>query len=178
MSTLSKLAGIFVIAILAVGQGTAARSQDLPAGMTDLPTKEDFAKDNNLVLTFARKVLKWDEPAEPIKIVGPLYFVGTEGLSSWLFVTSEGLISASCVGSFGPSRSPARRYAGIAESPKRRATSPSAPRSPTVIASSASVMMLHSSRSRGSAQVKVRLALSRSAGNRASTHSASRGVRR
>ena len=33
-------------------------------------------------------------------------------------VTSEGLISASCVGSFGPSRSPARRYAGIAGEPE------------------------------------------------------------
>jgi metallo-beta-lactamase class B len=37
-------------------------------------------------------VLKWDEPTEPIKIVGPLHFVGTQGLSSWLFATSEGHI--------------------------------------------------------------------------------------
>jgi metallo-beta-lactamase class B len=31
-------------------------------------------------------------PAEPVKIVGPLYFVGTQGLSSWLFATKEGHI--------------------------------------------------------------------------------------
>ena len=29
---------------------------------------------------------------DPVKIVGQLYFVGTKGLSSWLFVTSEGKI--------------------------------------------------------------------------------------
>lgn len=66
-----------------------ARSQTLPSNP---PTKEDLARDNNLFLSLARKALKWDEPAEPVRIVGPLYFVGTEGLSSWLFATSEGHI--------------------------------------------------------------------------------------
>jgi metallo-beta-lactamase class B len=70
-----------------VADETAAQSP--PA---DLPTKEELAKDNNLFLTLARKAFKWDEPADPIHIVGPLYFVGTTGLSSWLFVTSEGNI--------------------------------------------------------------------------------------
>ena len=63
-------------------------AQTLPPNLT----KEDLAKDNNLFLSLARKVLKWDEPTEPIKIVGPLYFVGTMGLSSWLFTTPEGHI--------------------------------------------------------------------------------------
>ena len=34
----------------------------------------------------------WDEPAEPFSIVGPLHFVGTGGLGSWLFATREGHI--------------------------------------------------------------------------------------
>jgi metallo-beta-lactamase class B len=72
--------------------GGVAIAQDLPPGIDDMPTREELAKDNNLFLTFARKALKWDIAAEPVKIVGPLYFVGTEGLSSWLFATSEGLI--------------------------------------------------------------------------------------
>jgi metallo-beta-lactamase class B len=80
------------IAGLLVATGEASRAQDLPPGIDHIPTKEEFAKDNNLFLTFARKALKWDEPAEPVKIVGPLYFVGTEGLGSWLFATSDGLI--------------------------------------------------------------------------------------
>lgn len=64
-----------------------AAAQEAPQ---KLPTKEDLAKDNKLFITLASKALKWDEPAEPIKIVGPLYFVGTQGLSSWYFHTSEG----------------------------------------------------------------------------------------
>jgi metallo-beta-lactamase class B len=58
----------------------------------NLPTKDQLAKDNNLFLSLARKALKWDVPADPIKIVGPLYFVGTTGLGSWLFATPEGHI--------------------------------------------------------------------------------------
>lgn len=34
----------------------------------------------------------WDEPAEPFHIVGPLHFVGTGGLGSWLFATPAGHI--------------------------------------------------------------------------------------
>jgi len=57
-----------------------------------LPTKEDLATNNKLFIELASKHLHWDEPADPVHIVGPLYFVGTRGLSSWLFVTSEGNI--------------------------------------------------------------------------------------
>jgi metallo-beta-lactamase class B len=56
------------------------------------PTKEDLAKDNKLFLTLARKSLKWDLPTEPAKIVGPLHYVGTAGLASYLFATKEGHI--------------------------------------------------------------------------------------
>src|SRR4051794_8688976 len=44
----------------------------------------------NLFLTTARTALKWDEPAEPARIVGPIYFVGTKGLGSFLIKGSEG----------------------------------------------------------------------------------------
>ena len=64
-----------------------ARSQDAPP---NLPTKQDLARDNNLFLSLARKLLKWDEPEEPARIVGPIYFVGTRGLGAFLFTTSEG----------------------------------------------------------------------------------------
>ena len=39
-----------------------------------------------------RKQLKWDEPAEPTKIVGPIYSIGTKGLSVFLIRTNDGLI--------------------------------------------------------------------------------------
>ena len=66
-----------------------AHSQTLPSS---LPTKEDLARDNNLFLSLARKALKWDEPADPIKIVGPLYFVGTQGLEFVAVRDAEGHI--------------------------------------------------------------------------------------
>ena len=34
----------------------------------------------------------WTDPAEPVKVVGPIYFVGTRGLCIWLITTSEGHI--------------------------------------------------------------------------------------
>lgn len=64
-------------------------AQTLPA---NTPTKEQLANDNKLFIALATKALKWDVPTEPVKIVGPLHFVGTEGLSSFLFATAEGHI--------------------------------------------------------------------------------------
>ena len=56
------------------------------------PTREELAKDTKVFIELPSKELKWEEPAEPLKIVGPLHFVGTRGLGAWLFATSEGLI--------------------------------------------------------------------------------------
>ncbi|MFO1111346.1 MAG: subclass B3 metallo-beta-lactamase [Bradyrhizobium sp.] len=58
----------------------------------NMPTKEQLANDNNLFISLAKKALKWEEPAEPVRIVGPIYFVGTKGLGAFLFTTSEGHI--------------------------------------------------------------------------------------
>jgi metallo-beta-lactamase class B len=76
-----------VAAAFALGVVVQAHAQGLPATP---PTKEQLANDNNLFLSIARRALKWEEPAEPFKIVGPLYFVGTKGLGVFLFTTSEG----------------------------------------------------------------------------------------
>jgi metallo-beta-lactamase class B len=76
-------------AILLLPLVQAASAQSLPP---NLPTKEQLAKDNNLFLALARKALKWEDPEEPVKIVGPIYFVGTKGLGAFLITTSEGHI--------------------------------------------------------------------------------------
>jgi metallo-beta-lactamase class B len=55
-----------------------------------VPTKEQLANDNKLFVSLATTKLKWEEPAEPVQIVGPLYFVGTKGLGSFLFKSAEG----------------------------------------------------------------------------------------
>lgn len=54
--------------------------------------KEIAAEDPKLFLETMRNIKKWDEPAEPMKIVGPVHFVGTKGLGVWLITTSEGHI--------------------------------------------------------------------------------------
>lgn len=56
------------------------------------PSRDQLAKNNKLFLAGAGKALKWEEPAEPLKIVGPIYFVGTQGLGAYLITTGEGHI--------------------------------------------------------------------------------------
>ncbi len=80
---------VLVIFALFFPSGSLLRAQSLPP---DLPTKEQLANDNNLFLSLAKKALKWEEPTEPVRILGPLYFVGTKGLGVFLFTTSEGHI--------------------------------------------------------------------------------------
>jgi metallo-beta-lactamase class B len=63
-----------------------AHAQGLPAGVTP----EQLATDNKLFVTLASKGLHWEEPEEPVRIAGPVYFVGTKGLGAFLITTSEG----------------------------------------------------------------------------------------
>lgn len=44
------------------------------------------------MLAVAKQQFNWEEPTEPSKIVGPLYYVGTAGLAWFLLVTGEGHI--------------------------------------------------------------------------------------
>jgi metallo-beta-lactamase class B len=79
-------AAVMAAALLA---SAAINAQELPK---NAPTKEQLAQDNRLFIELASKYLKWDVPTEPVHIVGPLNFVGTAGLSSWLFATPDGHI--------------------------------------------------------------------------------------
>jgi metallo-beta-lactamase class B len=60
-----------------------------PAATLGQDTAE-LAKDPARFLETAQKVLKWNEPTEPTRIVGPLYFVGTKGLAAYLITTPQG----------------------------------------------------------------------------------------
>ena len=80
-----------LMATLFLALAATASAQDFAAD-TKLPTKEQLANDNNLFISLAKKFLKWEAPAEPVHIVGPVYFVGTMGLGAFLCATSEGLI--------------------------------------------------------------------------------------
>jgi len=52
--------------------------------------QEDPAPVPGLFLRAARNAMKWDEPAAPARVVGPIYFVGTKGLGSFLITGSAG----------------------------------------------------------------------------------------
>jgi metallo-beta-lactamase class B len=85
MRNMTGITGWLLAGVLLLGVAMQAHSQTLP-------TKEQLANDNNLFLSLARKALKWEEPADPVRIIGPIYFVGTKGLGVFLFTTSEGHI--------------------------------------------------------------------------------------
>ena len=85
MRNMTGITGWLLSGALLLGVAMQTHSQTLP-------TKEQLANDNNLFLSLARKALKWEEPADPLRIIGPIYFVGTKGLGVFLFTTSEGHI--------------------------------------------------------------------------------------
>ena len=67
------LAGVFVVCLAA-----QISSQQAPP----VPTREQLATDNKLFISLAEQTLRWEEPEEPVRIAGPLYFVGTKGTGS------------------------------------------------------------------------------------------------
>ena len=82
------------IAAAMIGTVLAVSLAALVAGVPAPRAQEraGLAKEPRISLEATRKAMKWDEPAEPVKIAGPLYFVGTRGLASWLIATTEGHI--------------------------------------------------------------------------------------
>jgi metallo-beta-lactamase class B len=50
------------------------------------------AGEPSLSLAAVGKAKGWNEPAEPMKVVGPIHYVGTKGLSVWLITTAQGHI--------------------------------------------------------------------------------------
>ncbi|MEN9571946.1 MAG: hypothetical protein RL172_3177 [Bacteroidota bacterium] len=54
--------------------------------------RDTLAKDPVLFLKVASKAMKWEAASLPVHVAGPIYFVGTKGLASYLIKSSEGLI--------------------------------------------------------------------------------------
>ena len=69
--------------VLLLMAGVQGLAQQLPKGVTP----EDLATNNKLFIELAKKGLKWEEPTEPVRIAGPIYFVGTKGLGAFLITT-------------------------------------------------------------------------------------------
>jgi metallo-beta-lactamase class B len=73
----ARLIALVGAALMFVPCGALAEAGSAPAG-------NDAA--------MAAEVKSWLEPAEPMQIVGPIYFVGTRGLGVYLIATSAGAI--------------------------------------------------------------------------------------
>jgi len=58
--------------IILAGIFAQASSQEIPRNIT----KEELAKNNKLFIELAAKVLHWDEPTDPVKIVG--HYISSE----------------------------------------------------------------------------------------------------
>ena len=76
-----------------VDNNTSTDSTHANPGNAMTPKMRDsLAKNPSMFVQLANKQLKWEVPAEPAHIAGPIYFVGTTGLSSFLITTSKGHI--------------------------------------------------------------------------------------
>jgi len=81
------LAALLFAAVPARAQDISSETKLTKADIAKMGiTKEKLATDNKLFITLATK------PQQPFHIAGPLYFVGTRGLGSYLFATRRGLI--------------------------------------------------------------------------------------
>jgi metallo-beta-lactamase class B len=76
------LRGLPLIVLFLAGVFSPVRAED----------SRDANQDPGQFLIQVAKDLQWSEPAEPVKIVGPIHFVGTKGLGVWLITTSDGHI--------------------------------------------------------------------------------------
>ena len=65
---------LIALAVLAIGVAAGVFAEDSPT------------------LTATAKQLGWNKPATPMAVVGPIHFVGTVGLTSWLITTKDGHI--------------------------------------------------------------------------------------
>jgi metallo-beta-lactamase class B len=54
-----------------------------------LPAQDFVIAHQNPLTRIAGQVLRWDEPAEPEHIFGPIHFVGTQSLAAWLIKATD-----------------------------------------------------------------------------------------
>jgi metallo-beta-lactamase class B len=76
----------FALAIAVLAFATSS------AWAQDPPSEEYLAAHPDEFLVGAVKALKWEEPFQPVHVVGPIHYIGTVGLGAYLINTSEGHI--------------------------------------------------------------------------------------
>lgn len=92
---------ILVRALLWTALSVPAAAQNLPPELEALA--EGFTTQRPIPAKLTDALKSWVEPAEPVRIVGPIYFVGTRGLAAYLLTTKKGhiLLDGAMPGSAG-----------------------------------------------------------------------------
>lgn len=75
--------------VMKTGTETVSRAEN---AMTPENIRDSLAKNPSLFIKVASKKLQWEGEAKASHVVGPIYFVGTSGLSSFLITTPKGHI--------------------------------------------------------------------------------------
>jgi metallo-beta-lactamase class B len=81
---------VFYGAFLALTLAAPMVAQERPLDPDALA--EGFTRERPVPAEIKAAVKSWIEPAEPVRIVGPIYFVGTKGLGAYLLTTPKGHI--------------------------------------------------------------------------------------
>jgi metallo-beta-lactamase class B len=77
-------------ALLWLSLAVPLAAQDLPPELSALA--EGFTTQRPIPAELTAALKSWIEPAEPVRIAGPIYFVGTKGLAAYLVTTPKGHI--------------------------------------------------------------------------------------
>ena len=79
----------FILVILQiVVAGVAVAQEPLPAPLRDIGAA--LSGQQPVPPALGAYLKTWVEPAEPFRIVGPIYYVGTKGLAAYLITTPAG----------------------------------------------------------------------------------------
>src|SRR6185369_4881430 len=80
--------------LLVLGLGATFHAQNAPEPLSPELTAlaEGFTSERPIPAALASALKSWVEPVEPVKVVGPIYYVGTAGLAAYLITTPKGHI--------------------------------------------------------------------------------------
>jgi len=81
---------VFRIALLLLGAVPALAAQDLPPELARLA--EALTPQRPIPGELTAALQTWVEPTEPVRIAGPIHYVGTKGLAAYLITTPKGHI--------------------------------------------------------------------------------------
>jgi metallo-beta-lactamase class B len=86
------MTALFIFAVFCVGLCARLESQGLGTGPATKPVVRNAPANAGPTLLQWSRDRKWEAKAEPMKMFGNLYFVGTKGIGVWLIQTTDGLI--------------------------------------------------------------------------------------